>query len=175
MNTISLGKESDKFFEEAWSLYEESFSPVLKRLKEAQLKVMQHPLYHCDVIIEDQNLVGFLFWWDFDSCSYIEYFAISSSQRNSGVGKKVLENFIESCEKPIILEVELPHGDIDKRRIGFYQRIGFKLNDFKYVLPPMKEGDEDLELLLMTYPHEFPKVEVEAFIDQCHPIIMGAY
>ncbi len=175
MKHVKLENSSDPFFERAWELYKDSFPLHMRRSREKQLKIMKHPLYSFDVIVLDQEFIGFLFWWDFDNCRFIEYFAISSNQRNTGLGKKVLENFIENEKKPFILEVELPNTEIDSRRIKFYQRVGFKLNKYQYILPPLNEGDQEMEFLLMTYPEIFSTEEVEAFINICHPIILGAY
>ena len=175
MKRLTLRLESNEYFDEVWSLYENAFPAFMRRFRKDQLKVMEHPLYYCDVILNDDKFIGFIFWWDFLSCRYVEYFAIAENQQNKGWGSTVLKAFIPESEKPIILEVELPEKPIDRQRIKFYERIGFITNTYKYVLPPMREGEKELELLLMTYPHVFPKKEVEDFIDNCHPIIIGAY
>ena len=173
MKRITLNNESDQYFEQAWKVYEHSFPELIRRPRPDQLKLMQHPLYFCDVLIDEQDFYGFIFWWDFKNFRYVEYFAIGSEQRNSGRGKGALVDFIGETEKPIILEVELPHEKIDQRRIRFYERIGFKLIDYKYVLQPMRDGDPALEFLLMSYPYVFSNEEVADFIDNCHPIIFG--
>ena len=76
-----------------------------------------------------------------------------------------------SNDKPILLEVELPYSTINQRRITFYERIGFKLNQHYYEIPPLKKSLLPLQLLLMSYPTEIYKNEVEQFIKICHPII----
>ena len=41
---------------------------------------------------------------------------------------------------------------LTRRRIGFYERHGFVWNDYPYMQPPMRKGQEPLSLRLMTKP-----------------------
>ena len=50
----------------------------------------------------------------------------------------------------IVLEAEEPTDDITRRRIGFYQRQGFVLQDVPYQQPPYRSGDEWFPMKLMT-------------------------
>ncbi|MCS2918128.1 hypothetical protein NXW71_08215 [Parabacteroides merdae] len=45
----------------------------------------------------------------------------------------------------------MPTDEMSKRRIGFYERLGFKLDNQVYHQPPYREGGEWLEMRLMTY------------------------
>ena len=174
MKRIKLKNISDQFFEQAWELYRDTFPLKMRRSKDLQARVMKNPKYNFDVILNDREFIGFMFWWNFDKYSYIEHFSVSAEHRNKGLGKVVLEDFMLSHDKPIVLEVELPNSEIDKRRIKFYERIGFKLNDHSYQLPSLQDGKAVLPLLLMTYPDLLSKKEVEIFVSKYHPIILGA-
>ena len=94
---------------------------------------------------------GFLTTWDFGSFVYAEHFAISSEQRNGGIGSRALRSYLDSLQKPLVLEVELPMDDLSRRRIGFYERLGFTLDTHHYVQPPYRPGGEALEMRLMSY------------------------
>ena len=48
-----------------------------------------------------------MLWWGFATYRYIDYFAIDSKQRNKGLGKLILDKFIASQSKPVLLELEL--------------------------------------------------------------------
>ena len=76
-------------------------------------------------------------------------------------------------DKSILLEVELPNSTINQRRIKFYERIGFKFNQQYYEIPPLKEGQTSLQLLLMSYPTLLSTKDVEQFVKICHPIVFG--
>ena len=54
----------------------------------------------------------------------------------------MMGELISSTEKPIILEVERPVSQDAVRRIDFYESLGFHLNVFDYIQPPIDEGSE---------------------------------
>ena len=64
----------------------------------------------------------------------------------------MLDLFVEWNGKNVVLEVELPEDALTRRRIGFYERHGFVWNDYPYMQPPMRKGQEPLPLRLMTKP-----------------------
>lgn len=171
MKQLRLKSISDNYFQEAWELYENAFPLEERRLLKNQESVMKHPNYHFDIVIDENKLIGFLLWWDFESVRYIDHFATSSQLRNRGFGKLILEKFMGRNDKPILLEVELPDSTLNERRIKFYERIGFKLNQHYYELPVFKEGQPPLQLMLMSYPTLISKIDVERFVNKCHPII----
>jgi len=171
MKQLRLKDISNKYFPKAWELYEDAFPLEERRLLDAQTQVMKKPNYHFDITIDENKLIGFLLWWDFEKYGYIDHFATTTLQRNKGFGKQILENFMNSIHKPILLEVELPTSSINQRRIKFYERIGFKLNQHYYEVPPIEEGQPPLRLLLMSYPEILSAQDVEQFIKICHPII----
>lgn len=171
MKLIRLKNISNNYFQKAWELYEDAFPLEERRLLDSQARVMKKPNYHFDIIIDEKQLIGFLLWWDFETHRYIDHFATSTRQRNKGFGKLILETFMGNNDRPILLEVELPNSTINQRRIKFYERIGFKLNQHYYEVPPINEDQLPLQLLLMSYPNLLSTKDVEQFIKICHPII----
>ena len=95
--------------------------------------------------------VGFITGWLFDGYTYVEHFAIDPAARNGGIGAEAMKQFLVFCGTPVVLEVEMPTDEMSKRRIGFYERLGFKLDNQVYHQPPYREGGEWLEMRLMTY------------------------
>lgn len=171
MKQIRLKNISDNYFHEAWELYENAFPLEERRLLDAQASVMKKPNYHFNIMIDEKQLIGFLLWWDFETYRYIDHFATSELLRNKGFGKLILQKFMDSNDKLIVLEVDLPNSTINQRRIKFYERIGFKLNQHYYEVPPVKEGQSPLQLMLMSYPTLLSAKDIEQFIKICHPII----
>ena len=171
MDYIRIENNLDKYFTEAWGLYETSFPLEERRPIDSQINVFKNLNYHFDVIIEDGKFIGFLLWWDFDKLRFIEYFATVESIRNKGFGKLIIETFLKRSQKPIILEVELPDSNIRERRIEFYKRLGFHLNPHFYEIQPIHEGLSALEFLIMSFPYSISKDDVRNFVEQCHPII----
>jgi len=173
MKLIRLKNISDNYFKKAWELYEDSFPSEERRLLIDQSRIFQDDNYHFDILVDNTHFIGFILWWDFETHRYIEHFATSVEQRNKGIGKLILSKFIDGNDKQILLEVELPISSISERRIKFYERVGFKLNQHYYEIPSPKEGQSPLQLLLMSYPKIISKKEVEMFVEKYHPIIFN--
>jgi Acetyltransferases len=153
-------------FTKAWSLYVKSFPSEERRIIRTQKKIMNNPLYHFEIITDDGKFVGFIMWWDFEKRRYLEHFATLPRLRGKGHGKHIIETFISRANSPILLEVEHPDTEINKRRIDFYQRIGFVLNEYKYEQPPHTKHGDYVPLMLMTYPDAVSQEDVKLFCQQ---------
>ena len=80
-----------------------------------------------------------------------QVYAIDASARNGGIGGESMKQFMALCDAPVVLEVEMPTEEMSKRRIGFYERLGYVLDDHVYFQPPYRQGEPLLEMRLMTY------------------------
>lgn len=147
-----LNITSSEEFEFVEKLYLESF-PIEERrnIKEFRRLISKNEDFTLYIISDNDKKVGFLTFWTLGSFIYIEHFAISSEFRNGGYGKKVMEAFILENSLPILLEVELPETDLAKRRIGFYERLGFRLWNIEYKQPPYNDGYNPIPMKLMSY------------------------
>lgn len=140
-------------FEEIYRIYEESFPAIERRTREGQRKVFDNPYYRLRVMEEDGVILAFLGYWDLPGCVFVEHLATTEACRGKGYGKMLVEECINDTEKPVFLEIE-PITDKDPmtgRRAGFYQRIGFYVNQFPYEQMPLKEGDSPIPLWVMSY------------------------
>lgn len=140
-------------------IYEEAFPEIERRTFSNLCAAFERfPYVGLHLISEADAVVGFIIYWEFSEFVYVEYFAISEELRGRGLGKKSFREFAERQAKPIVIEVELPESDLACRRIGFYQRLGFTLQDVEYIQPPYHPDLPDLPLNLMTYGKiDFPK------------------
>lgn len=128
------------------SIFESSFPESERRRKESLLDIVENePRFHCEVsnitdesdsdALDDKHVEGILCYWAFSDFSYIEYLAIADSLRGKGGGSQIIKSFLSKSTVPVILEVEPPTDDITKRRIAFYERLGFRLLSAKYIQP----------------------------------------
>lgn len=142
-------------FTEVYQLMEQSFPESEFRIFEHQQQLLHNDFYslHTEQDASDRVTV-LLAGWRLPGFSFIEHLAVNPSLRGGGVGARMIQQFIRerAADGPIILEVEPPEEAIAKRRIGFYERLGFHLNPFDYVQPPLREGADELKLLIMSYP-----------------------
>ena len=168
-----MASVKDPLFEPAWSLYEASFSINEKRVIDDQKKIMDHPLYHFEVLILEERILGVLLWWQFEKIRYVEHYAIMDAQKAKGYGTQVLEDFQSEYQEWILLEVEIPKEEIQKRRISFYERLGFHLNPYPYIQPAYSKTVNPVPLLLMSWPSIITNTTLEYFIGDCHSIVFG--
>ena len=102
-------------------------------------------------LLRDGIYVGFITGWQFEGFVYVEHFAIDESVRNGGIGAKAMAVFLALHEDPVVLEVEMPTEEMSKRRVGFYERLGFVLDHHVYFQPPYRRGESFLEMRLMAH------------------------
>lgn len=140
-------QEYDKFF----SLLESDFCLDERKTKVNELNAFDDPHFSPNFIYDNQTLVGYICFWEFEEFLYVEHFAILNSMRGTGQGSKFLKEFSENFSKPIILEVELPKNEVAIKRIKFYERLGYHLNDFPYTQPAYQPESSPVEMFVMSY------------------------
>jgi ribosomal protein S18 acetylase RimI-like enzyme len=158
-------------FCQAWELYKQSFPSEERRQLRSQKRIMDHPSYHFEIITDQDRFIGFILWWGFEKVRYIEHLATLPRLRGKGYGLRILEAYLSASDLPVWLEVEHPANELNKRRIDFYQRAGFVLNEHAYKHPPYKKRGEYVSLMLMTYPEAITRKEVRRFCEEYHPVI----
>lgn len=148
---LELRKIGVESFDAVFDIMEKSFPDDEYRDYEGQRALFSNPEYSIYVVDgEGGDIKAFISVWDFGGFAYVEHFAVNPGYRNGGIGAQVLESMHELMVKQICLEVELPENELARRRIGFYTRNGFNLNEYDYIQPPMAEGKNPVPLLIMT-------------------------
>lgn len=155
------------------NLYIESFPLSERRPVEKMLDLYKSDSpFVISVTVEDDEIVGFLTYWNLDEFIFAEHFAISPEYRNGGYGRKVMDLFIANVDKPIVLEVELPTTILSERRIGFYQRIGFRLwENIQYHQPAYYEDSGTVPMKLMSYGDIDVQKDLIAIKDKLYSIV----
>lgn len=159
MNITSATPTTDVEWAFIESLFTDAFTadecPSFSRIRELH---QQSPFFKLNLFQWDNSPAGFISQWDFDTFTYIEHAAFHPSVRGKGLGTLAFTHLLNHLNGPCILEVESPTGDLEKRRIGFYERLGFKLSSHHYVQPPYSPDKQPLVMRLMTY-NSFPENE----------------
>ena len=141
-------------FEAIARLLEYSFPPTERRTKEDQRALFDtEASYRVYGIPNEQGagINGLLAVWELDEIIFLEHFAVDPALRGQGLGSRMLQELVHMTNKPVCLEVEPPETEIARRRIAFYQRNGFFLNEYPYVQPALANGQPPIPLLLMTH------------------------
>jgi len=71
----------------------------------------------------------------------------------------------------MVLEVEVPADDLTRRRIGFYERHGLVYNDYPYLQPPLRTGNELLPLRFMTKPGAIDEITYERYKKRMYELV----
>ncbi len=156
-------------FDEIFKIMDEAFPDSEMRSYDNQKKLLQNNRYHMYREYDETGaIIGFLAYWALNSCTFFEHLAVHSQVRGKGIGKSIISKKLNDVKLPVFLEVELPETDTAKRRIAFYERLGFKLNNFFYEQPALREHETSQQLLIMSYPdavsdEEFAKYKKEIY------------
>ena len=147
-----IEKLKNQDFDMIYHLMETSFPSNEYRTYEEHKELLNNSVYSVYVWYnETQTAINaFIAVWEFDEFAFIEHFVVDPECRNGGIGAKMLNELVGMLGKTVCLEVELPEDEMTCRRIGFYQRNKFFLNEYPYMQPPMSKGKNAVPLFIMT-------------------------
>lgn len=101
---------------------------------------------------DGDEFIGFLSYWKFKGYIYIEHFAVMPEKRGRNIGRTLLNHVMKEAGDNVLLEVELPDTDEAKRRIKFYEQLGFRIRrEINYMQPSYGPGLPQMPMLLMTH------------------------
>ena len=112
----------------------------LKPLR-AMLNLMELGNYDPLLVTEGEETVGYaMVWLPSDrNGALLEYFGVLRGKRNGGLGSRIL-NLLAERYGQLFGEAEAPtsadpeENDLRRRRIGFYERNGFRVLDYECAL-----------------------------------------
>ncbi len=164
MNDIIIYSKNNlmekSMFDQFFSLLKLSFPTSERRNYSGHLSEFNAPEFHSICYVPD-GLKGFLNYWDLGDFIYIEHFAVAPELRGQGKGTALMGEL--RCvvgERTLVLEAEPPSdSDIAARRIAFYERLGFELNEYDYIQPAMMEGESPIPLVIMSSPEKLTESE----------------
>lgn len=133
------------------SCLEEAFPLNERRSDQQMVLLLNEPSFSPYVLMVDNSAVGILNVWHLELFDYIEHFAMIPSMRGKGVGSFMLRQFLQQVDSRVVIEVEKPTSEQNKRRISFYEQHGFSLCPVDYVQPPYDQKKEAVPLLLMMF------------------------
>ena len=135
-----------------------------------QKECLNNEYFKFSEIFDDETDVGFIALWDFPEFVFIEHLAIDEEKRAGGYGSKTIELVKETYKKPIILEAEAPETEMQKKRIKFYENLGFKLNSYDYTQPSYHNA-ESVPLLVLSFPEILSENEFCEFFKTTRSVV----
>ena len=157
------------YFSQVWDLYKTSFPENERRNINGQVHTLGLNNYYCQIVFKDDQFVGILFWWNFETLRYIEHIAIRPDRQNEGLGSEIMKDFLSLADsKPILLEVEPATTDIQKKRLRFYDKLGFKMNAYDYIQPAIQKSTNPVALKVLSFPSQLNIENYNAYITTYH-------
>ena len=151
-----------ELFTQLFEIMEYSFPKDEHRDFEDHLNEFTNPRFRSLVHTQNGKIAGFMNYWQLTGIVYLEHFATARELRGQGLGSALMDVLRETVSAPIILEAEPPDtGDMAVRRINFYKRLGFHLNEYEYYQPPYHKGEPPVRLMIMSTPAPLLKNEFD--------------
>ncbi len=159
----------------------ENFSSVYKRLIDAfpyeerrdecdeEKCFLKEEFNFCE-IIDNGESVGLIVFWIFKEFLFVEHIAINKEKRSKGYGSKTFDLLKSQYNLPIILEAEAPETEIQKKRIKFYENLGFKVNSYSYTQPSY-HGAKSVPLLVLSFPKTLNENEFQEFFKTTRSVV----
>lgn len=167
---VRLEKTAQAGLELIYSRMGQSFPQCEMRDYKDFLSVFNNPAFAAYDVADGDKKVGVITLWRFEDFTFIEHLAIFPEYRGCGYGGEAVK---KALDKSVItvLEIELPETVMQKRRLKFYERLGFKVNGCKYFQPPYRAGDKKCDMLLLSYPA--PLENARRAIEKLHKTVYG--
>ena len=100
---IPFRSPADAGWDEAWSLYRDSFPPCERRSAEHHIRALADPAFTADGIWLGDRLAGLLFHWRGEGFRYAEHLAVAPALRGHNIGSRALEAYCRSSDGPVVL------------------------------------------------------------------------
>lgn len=161
-------------FDALYGIMKQSFPTDEMRPYDAQKALLKRDdFFAYGVKDADGVLSAFITFWKMKGFTYGENFAVDKNLRGSGLGSKIISETVKLCGERFILEVEPPETETAKRRIAFYERAGFILNDYHYIQPPLAEGQNSVRLMIMSTGEKLTECEFNDVKTQLYKKVYG--
>lgn len=159
--------------EDIKSLYLTAFPQAERR--EITGLIQQISIYECivNLIFADQKVAGFIIVWDLEEFVFIEHFAVEPNLRKLGIGEEAISVIRTQFQKTVFLETEIPHDELSSRRIGFYERNGFRKLGRTYFQPSYDGIKPEVELILMTTSNDLTEEELDLAVRKIRKKVYG--
>lgn len=149
---------NDSAWERLVTLYTESFPPEERRNRhQLERMLAETPEMYFNAVEENGELCGLAAYWDLGAFYYMEHLAVFPEIRNRKIGQQILAYWKTHLNKLQLLEVEPAIEEMACRRIGFYERNGYKVIYKNYVQPSYITEEEACPLWIMG-TDESPKI-----------------
>ena len=104
MEYLRIEADDKERWNRVWDLYEKSFPVAERRKINDHLRACADERFFPLSIWEGQQLIGLMFFWEWDTYRYLEHLAVNPEIRGHGYGSQLLRYLCDS-EHTIILKL----------------------------------------------------------------------
>lgn len=158
-----FNKMTNDEFDSFFNILAKSLPKNEMRDYQGQKTLLEHLNYKPLVFKENSEILAIMGTWEFKDFIFIEHLAVDPKLRGRGLGQTLLSKYLYDCNKKVFLEVEPPECTVSKKRVRFYERLNFKLNNFNYLQPPLNINDEPFELKIMSFNESIEEKEFDRY------------
>lgn len=163
MEYLQISPNDATRWNSVWKLYEESFPEAERRKKGDHLRACMDERFFPLSAWDGRELVGLMFFWEWNSYRYLEHLAVNPALRGHGHGSLMLR-YLRDSQYIIILEVDPLINELSVRRLQFYERAGYTLTPYRFVHLPYRVESKTQELLILSYPNMISKEQHNDFL-----------
>jgi ribosomal protein S18 acetylase RimI-like enzyme len=163
MEFLRIEAGDKKRWDKVWELYEESFPIVERRKVEDHISACNDERFFPLSVWDGQQLIGLMFFWEWDKYRYLEHLAVNPNLRGHGYGTQLLY-YLRESNHTIMLEIDPLINELSVRRLQFYERSGFTLTPYRFVHLPYRLDGIEQELLILSYPKMITKEQHNNFL-----------
>lgn len=161
-----------KLYNDFKRLYSQSFPIFEQRTETQQEYAFNNENYHLIGYCSEGSFIEFISFWEFKDYLYIEHFAINNEIRGKGYGSTILNKFIKSTPKTILLEIDPIIDDISNARLRFYKRCGFWENPYSHTHPSYRDEYQPHHLIVLTTGKQLSEDEYQTFYKDLSVTVM---
>jgi len=171
LKIIPLNGEDSALFAQVDALYESAFPLHEKRSLTAKIRALNHANYQLQAWFDGDLFVGMMGIWHFGDYFYIEHLAVNDTLRGQGYGKRMLNQFLEQSPQTV-LEIDPLTTEIARKRLHFYQSLGFQVNHYPHTHPTYHEHLADHQLIVLSHPRPIDPQQYKRFLtDLSHEVM----
>lgn len=149
---VTVSSADDPLWDFVERVFVEAFPPDERREFHLQRKLAAHePRFTQCVVFDEQRPVAILSYWMLECGNYFEHIATAAEARGGGLGAAIIEHLLKTVSPSWFGEVELPGDELCRRRIAFYERLGFVgYPSLAYVQPAYGNGKSPIPMMIMS-------------------------
>jgi len=164
---------SDKWYKTFHKIYSVSFPVHEQRNEQQQISAFGKENYYLIIKTEGEKLLSFIAYWDFDDYVYIEHLAVNPQYRGANIGSNTLNSFAEIIGKTILLEIDPIIDDVSRKRLHFYEKLGYVLNPYEHSHPAYDINFKPHRLLVLSHGKGIDETQYLRFHKNLSEVVMN--